>query len=166
MYTTRNEFGKLFQKHFMQGTGAEIGVRYGLFSKTLSKEWKGKIICVDLWENREIEEVSSAILEGLNVERYKGTSKEAAEYYADGGLDWVYIDAGHSYAEVKADFDAWYSKVRSGGIISGHDYGDNGFGVKKFIDEYIKLNPEIKMNFTTGDFWQGMEYQSWWFVKL
>ncbi len=29
----------------------------------------------------------------------------------------------------------------------------------------MKLNPDIKMNFTTDDFWEGKEYQSWWFVK-
>jgi len=30
---------------------------------------------------------------------------------ADEGLDFVYLDAGHSYGSVKADLEAWYPKL-------------------------------------------------------
>ena len=64
-------------------------------------------------------------------------SLEAAETTQDESLDFVYIDADHSYKSCMLDIIAWESKVRHGGIISGHDYFDdfeNGFGVKSAVD--------------------------------
>ena len=49
-------------------------------------------------------------------------SVKGAELYEDESLDFVFIDAGHLYHEVIADMNAWYPKVKSGGIFSGHDY--------------------------------------------
>ena len=53
-------------------------------------------------------------------------STTAARYIADGSLDIVYIDAEHSYDDVKADIIAWIPKVRLGGILCGHDYDPTG----------------------------------------
>lgn len=36
-------------------------------------------------------------------------------------LDFLYIDGDHSYEAVRADFDAWFPYVRSGGLILLHD---------------------------------------------
>ncbi len=52
------------------------------------------------------------------------TSKEAAEIFPDAYLDMVYIDAIHTFEHVYADIGYWLPKVRKGGIIAGHDYGD------------------------------------------
>lgn len=49
-------------------------------------------------------------------------SWEAARHYADGSLDFVFIDADHGYNSVTRDIDAWRSKVKPGGIFAGHDY--------------------------------------------
>lgn len=166
MYKTRNEFGKLFQEYFKTGNGAEIGVQNGYNAKSISNYWKGKIYCIDNWIDQEVFETAIETLKDIWVHFIKMNSVDGASRVENDSLDWVYIDAGHSYPEVKADFEAWFPKVRSGGIISGHDYGENDcIGVKVFIDEYMQLNPEVKMNFTTEDFWEGKEYQSWWFIK-
>lgn len=50
------------------------------------------------------------------------TSVEAAKDFEDGTLDFVYIDANHSDPYVTQDIEAWTPKVRSGGIVAGHDY--------------------------------------------
>lgn len=166
-YPTRQQFGQLFQSVFQTGTGAEIGVQNGFNAKNIFESgWSGTLFCVDRWE--KLEELRTAIesLKGKTVMFIKGESAASAEVLPDASLDWVYIDAGHSYAEVKADFEAWFPKVRTGGIISGHDYGENDcIGVKEFIDEYIVLHPEVEMHFTTEDFFEEREYQSWWFIK-
>jgi hypothetical protein len=40
----------------------------------------------------------------------------------DGSLDFVYIDGLHDFEAVILDIVYWSRKVRSGGIVSGHDY--------------------------------------------
>jgi len=76
------------------------------------------------------------------------TSVEAAKLYADNSLDFVFIDAGHEYEDVKSDLQAWYSKVKVGGFIAGHDYFDpadpeHGHkfpGVRQAVNEFFNNN--------------------------
>lgn len=64
-------------------------------------------------------------------------SIEAAATYADNSLDFVFIDADHSYEAVRADIIAWWPKVKSGGIISGHDYHMGAPGVINASNELL-----------------------------
>jgi predicted O-methyltransferase YrrM len=36
--------------------------------------------------------------------------------------DFVFIDASHAYADVKADIEAWWPKIKPGGTIAGDDF--------------------------------------------
>ena len=70
------------------------------------------------------------------------TSVEGAKQVPDGSLDFVYIDARHDYESVLEDLNAWFSKVKPGGIFAGHDYVDGmlaqgDFGVKSAVDEFF-----------------------------
>lgn len=58
---------------------------------------------------------------------------EAANLVEDVSVDFVFIDADHSYEGCKNDIMAWGPKVRSGGMIAGHDY--NWPTVKQAVDE-------------------------------
>jgi len=53
----------------------------------------------------------------------------------DGLIDFVFIDADHSYEAVKTDITNWLPKVKSGGMIAGHDFGRPE--VKRAISETI-----------------------------
>jgi hypothetical protein len=48
-------------------------------------------------------------------------SSAAAYGFADGSVTFCYIDAAHDYESVKRDVAAWLPKIKSGGIIAGHD---------------------------------------------
>ncbi len=75
-----------------------------------------------------------------NIEFIIKDSVEACNNFSDGELDFIYIDAGHSYDEVYNDLLAWWPKVKSGGIFGGHDYGTvNGSAVKLAIDNFLKF---------------------------
>ena len=56
------------------------------------------------------------------VNPVKATSLEAASHYEDRSIDFLMIDASHAYADVVDDIEAWYPKIKLGGIISGDDY--------------------------------------------
>ena len=65
-------------------------------------------------------------------------SVDAAASFPDDTLDWVYIDADHSYEGVKGDLDAFYRTVKSGGFLAGDDYRQAGWlwdGVVRAVDE-------------------------------
>ncbi len=49
-------------------------------------------------------------------------SMEAAMHVPPCSLDFVYIDAVHTYEHCLADITTWLSKLRPGGMICGDDY--------------------------------------------
>jgi hypothetical protein len=62
----------------------------------------------------------------------------AADQIADRSVDFVFIDADHTYGGVKEDIAAWAPKVREGGALMGHDAGDAKFpGVTQAINELL-----------------------------
>jgi hypothetical protein len=92
---------------------------------------------------------------GQRAKIMRADSKVAAGKIADASLDLVFIDADHSYEGCRDDILAWYDKVKPGGIISGHDYGNDDwkFGpmVKRAVDEFVQshgLELELGENFT------------------
>lgn len=67
-------------------------------------------------------------------------STEALSKIPDRSLDFVFIDANHSYEYAKEDITVWSPKVKYGGLISGHDYGRNqhsDIGVTRAVNELI-----------------------------
>ena len=72
-------------------------------------------------------------------ELIRANSVDAALGVADNSLDFIYIDADHSYVGTKGDIAAWYPKVKVGGVMAGHDYKNRAScRVKKSVDEFIK----------------------------
>lgn len=159
----RNELGAYYQEHNLKGLGVEVGVQYGYFSQEILKGWKGELKCVDTWLE---ESVYQDAVKNLGEERLiRKSSVEASKDFKDGSLDFVFIDAGHTYEEVKEDIEAWYPKVRKGGIVSGHDYVEyQNFGVIKAVDEFVKAKKK-KLELTDQDMWQGINFKSWFFQK-
>jgi hypothetical protein len=68
------------------------------------------------------------------VKTLRMASLEAATLYEDNSLDFVFVDATHTYDNVKLDIQAWLPKVKPGGLLTGHDYGG---GVKQAVDELL-----------------------------
>jgi hypothetical protein len=48
-------------------------------------------------------------------------SVEAAQTYPDGSLDAVFLDGDHSTQAVVDDCQAWWPKLKPGGVLAGHD---------------------------------------------
>lgn len=117
--------------------GAEIGVDKGILFGMLLKECPDlRLIGVDLFPDRLR---SHRVFEHLK--RYPDRtqlivcdSAEAAREVPDGSLDFVFIDADHSFEAVQRDIEAWRSKVRPGGWFGGHDYNRKFPGVLRAVD--------------------------------
>ena len=52
-------------------------------------------------------------------------------------IDYVFIDGDHNYKQVVKDINNYAPKVRTGGIVAGHDYLRQN-GVSNAVDEYFK----------------------------
>jgi hypothetical protein len=105
------------------------------------------------WIAKEIYETCKSILEpfGERCEMIKGYSPSASEMFEDASLDFVYIDGAHDYNSVKSDLDAWYKKLKIGGILSGHDYHLGDWpGVYHSVNEFIVTN-KLELNLTGLD---------------
>jgi predicted O-methyltransferase YrrM len=72
----------------------------------------------------EIEEsyTYNVSLIGNKIKTIVSLTDEAAQYFEDGSVDCLFIDAGHSREAVKADIEAWLPKMKRYGIMAGHDF--------------------------------------------
>ena len=162
MVPVREELPFLLNRRRLVGDGAEIGVKTGWFSEVLLDRWNGRrLISIDPWEADEpdayvdvanvAQEQHEAFLAetrarlarfGERSEIWRDYSTTAAERVADGSLDFVYLDARHDRDSVLEALEAWFGKVRPGGVIAGHDYVDGtfpegDFGVKSAVDAFF-----------------------------
>lgn len=164
-------FPKTYKEQIEQATdGAhfvEIGVYLGKSASFMAVEIanSGKNIkfdCVDTWSclPQSVKELNlkntiyKQFIKNMKpVEGYYNAiqlkSKEAALLYEDNSLDFVFIDAHHSFDEVTQDINCWYPKVKIGGTLAGHDYYPNSRlqeEVKqavhtRFTDEELMIDP-------------------------
>jgi predicted O-methyltransferase YrrM len=70
------------------------------------------------------------------VKVLKGPSSEKIPEIPDGCLDICFIDAEHSYENVKEDILLCIPKLKDDGILCGHDW--NQSGVQKAVTEVLK----------------------------
>lgn len=64
-------------------------------------------------------------------------SVEAAEEFKE-KIDMIFIDADHSYEEVKSDVESWYPHMKPGGYMYFHDADDSSPGVWQLVEEMSK----------------------------
>lgn len=96
---------------------------------------RGTVYCVDLWElgtdTPERHHHPDAYRQFESNVRYCGLWDYIHPIKSDtvaASLDWkkpidlLFIDAGHQYEEVLADYQAWSPFVKPGGVIAFHDY--------------------------------------------
>ena len=78
------------------------------------------------------------------------TTRDASRNVYNSTLDFVFIDADHSYLGVKQDISHWRSKVKPGGWLGGHDYNRKRFPqVVRAVDETFGSKVELR----PGDIW-------------
>lgn len=147
--------------------GAEVGVWRGEFSAAiLAAKQPKQYHLIDAWiayengggvlkstdvavgaEELRYQEVLEKFKDQISsgqVVVHRALSVDASHHIDNESLDWIYIDGGHTYEDVKADLNAYFNKVKVGGYIMGDDYNPNAWkGVVKAVDEF-RAYPQIK----------------------
>lgn len=173
---TRNGFANCLSQ-FGYTKGIEVGTEAGVYAEVLCKANPSlELICVDPYQaysdyldfpsQSELDNLFETAKEKLapyNARILREFSADAADRFPDESLDFVYLDANHTFKYVLEDLNAWTPKVRVGGIVSGHDYirrkdypSENQFGVIEALDIFRSEN-NISPLFLIG-------YSSWFFV--
>lgn len=159
--------------------GVEIGVERGRFSEEICQGNPGvKLYCIDAWqayagyvdftEQHKLDQNYAATrrrLKPYGCVVIKKFSAAALPDFAAGSLDFCYIDGHHALPYVAEDVWGWSEKVRSGGIVAGHDYFDNRkidnpFHVVQTVNAYTaqhRIDPWFVLN--------GDRSPSWMWVK-
>ena len=74
------------------------------------------------------------------VRAMKSDTAVAAGQFDDESIDFLYVDASHTYDGVLRDLHAWYPKVKPGGLIAGDDwcFSDRGeLGVRFAVTDFF-----------------------------
>jgi predicted O-methyltransferase YrrM len=113
----------------------EIGSWLGAGSTQVFSEFAKKIVCVDHWQGNEnqdhkdiVKEIDPYLIFQENISRFKDkvisircNSNEIGEIIKDQTFDFIFIDGDHRYAQTKSDLEVCLPKLKSKGIICGHD---------------------------------------------
>ena len=160
--------------------GCEVGVHAGETSISLLKNLPDikEYHAVDPWESYETYtgkkyrkpghkrlKTWPAVMENFisgtkpfveKVFMHRMTSVEAVYEFDDNFFDWIFIDANHDYPYIKENLEIWTPKVKVGGVVSGHDYGNKKWpGIKKAVDEFVQKK---KLNIIPDCY-------VWWFIN-
>ena len=184
---TRERFSELLSERGYK-SGVEIGVQNGDHAVLLLNNWPGNLVLVDPWQeqDRGSYDDNGAVSQEIH-DRYHAKSVEnmapfgdrakiirnysinTAKEFEDNSLGFVYFDGNHTYDAVTADLKAWYSKIRPGGMISGHDFTWDGnaelpkggnFGVRPAVFDFLKERSPAILHVAKEE-----EWPTWYFIK-
>ena len=94
--------------------GSKAGKKLKVHAIDPHKGYDSKPTLKDFTEN-----IESAKVDDIVVPIVK-TSEEAAKSFRK-PVEFIFIDGSHEYDDVKKDFELWFPKVMSGGIMAFHD---------------------------------------------
>lgn len=140
-----------------------------LAQRIKESEKRIRLVCVDTWDNATAdpgdqmaqnnalhdcgckpESLYGRFITNMlacGVDRFVDTlqmkSVDAAATFADGSIDFCFIDASHDYPSIRDDLAMWLPRVKPGGYIGGHDYRNGHVGVDKAVEERLPVSEVI-----------------------
>jgi len=150
--------------------GAEIGVFQGVHACSILKEMLNvrKLYLVDPYKSDywlytpsfrkllpKAKKIAVKKMRRFNPKRYKWVFKRFEDKVIPETLDFIYIDACHSYEAVTHDILEAEKVVKYGGVIGGHDYHEEGvleerYGVGRAVRDHYDIN---RINNIERDWW-------------
>jgi predicted O-methyltransferase YrrM len=115
-----------------------------LWELAATTDYKDLPMGVEVWE--ALKERMALTGTSYDIQIHKMASVDASNQFAHASLDFIFIDADHSYEAVKRDIKAWWPKLRPHGMIAGHDILEKTCGVEKAVKEIFGNNYQIVNN--------------------
>jgi hypothetical protein len=159
---------QLIRKHGLK-TGVELGVSQGFHAQHLLEAFDDfELVGVDAYRHVRrgggYDHVSEPQFEDA-CRKARGylvptgrwrlmrmLTSEAAKVFR-GPVDFLFVDADHSYESAREDLRDWFAFVRPGGIVAGHDYGQPLWpGVQRAVDEVL-AEKGLRANVGLGTVW-------------
>ena len=146
--------------------GAEVGVYEGGHAVDMLKNDNiKKLYLIDVVEFPKLKQNISPFLDKINL-MIPMSSEDASKKIADKSLDFVYVDADHTYENCKNDLNLWWGKVKDNGIMGGHDFSVEMLGVARAVVEFAISNGLLLNHVNTYDPMQKTCSKSdWWIYK-
>lgn len=140
------------------GVVAEVGAHTGAFSSQIIAACRPRLfLAIDAWRfipgeyerdpmnrrERNFRAAEQRCRQGVGtasqVAVVNALSEEAALMFADESMDAVYLDADHTEPGIRGDIERWWPKIRSQGVLAGHDYTERDWiDVIPVVDEFVE----------------------------
>jgi hypothetical protein len=110
------------------------------------------------FDKKEIEYVKLTAVHNIKysgnenkIKLIHASSLDASKNISGESLDFLFLDAHSTTEQVKEDLDAWYPKVKPGGIISGHDWISSV--VQEKVNKFREFNKITNKLSTFDNIW-------------
>jgi Methyltransferase domain len=131
---------KLVEELPRGGRVCEVGSQRGAFAKViLNISAPAELHLIDV----DFSPLDPMVRRSTSVVLHQALSHQALTSFADESLDWIYIDADHSYRCVVSDIEMAAPKVKRGGYLAFNDFarivrpGLGTFGVHQAVCEFV-----------------------------
>jgi Methyltransferase domain len=147
----RDDILKVLPKN---GSAIEIGVNRGAYSQKIFDRATPRVLhLVDPWPVDKSDEYITAYrvkddmevhyaqvlsmfssqIESGQIVVHRAYSSECVTNFSDGTFDLIYVDGMHSYEACLRDLTLYAPKLRSTGILMGHDFSNTATGRRKIF---------------------------------
>ncbi len=151
----------------------EIGTFKGDFADFILKMEPSKLHLIDPWisimdvparwhaiPQDQMDEIKSQVYSRFasdaRVQIIEKYSIDGLDDFDDDSIDWIYLDANHSYSFIEQDLTNWWDKLKPGGFLCGNAYQDDeaqikllDFGIIPAVDSFLEDLFEEIANFET-----------------
>ena len=136
-YADTTMLEKLLNDFPENGVAVEIGTWTGFSTcliGSIVKEKHGHLSTIDSFVGLPDVENDGSQVRGIlnwNLDRcgikdtvtvLDGASDEFVSKFKDESIDFMFIDGDHRYSQISKDIRNWLPKIKTGGIMSGHDF--------------------------------------------
>ncbi len=144
---------------------AEVGVDEGRYSEKILAITKPRTLhLIDPWDSKRYGQGKMKAIgrkfknqiDAGQVVVHRGRCADVLKEFEDDYFDWVYLDASHRYRETLDELELCHLKVKSGGLIAGHDYSAGNvdraihYGVVEAVNE-ICNKYDYRLAFLTNE---------------